>query len=310
MKITVIGSGGVGGYYGGLLAQHGQDVTFVARGEHLKAIRKNGLQVKSVFGDFRVAPAHAVPDPGEAGPADLVLFCTKTYATEQAAAALKPAVGPATSVLSLQNGVDAAERIGAVIGLELMLAGATWISSSIEAPGVIKQVSQFRRVVVGELDGRTKPRLEAVQRAFQDAGATAELSGDIRKILWNKFVFIAAAGGMGSLTRLPIGEFRSVPEARRLLKAIMQEVEALARAQGVRLDADVVTQSLAFVDNAAASIKPSMQLDVEAGRPSELEALIGVIGRQGRQAGVPTPAADFVYAALLPGELKAQAASA
>jgi 2-dehydropantoate 2-reductase len=310
MKITVVGTGGVGGYYGGLLAQHGHEVTFIARGAHLEAIDTNGLQVRSIHGDFRVFPVRATDSPAEISPADLVLFCTKTYATDTAAAAIKTLVGPGTSVLSLQNGIDAAERIGAAVGMEHMLGGATWISAAIESPGVIKQVSQFRRVVVGELDGQRTPRLEAVQQAFQETGITAELSENIRKVLWTKFVFIAAASALGALTRLPLGDYRQVPETRRLLTAMMQEVAALARAQDIDLEADVVAQSLAFVDAAAPQIKPSMQLDVEAGRRSELEALIGVIGRQGRALGVPTPAADFVYAALLPGDLMARAASA
>jgi 2-dehydropantoate 2-reductase len=306
MKIAVMGTGGVGGYYGGLLARQGHAVTFLARGAHLEALRKNGLQVISIHGDFQISPARATDNPAEIGPVDLFLFCTKTHATEQAAREAQPLVGKATTVLSLQNGIDAAERIGAVLGTEHMLGGATWISAAIESPGVIKQVSQFRRVVIGELDGKATPRAEAVHKAFLETGVTAELSENILKILWTKFVFIAAAGGLGSLTRLPLGDIRAVPETRRLMAALMGEVEALAWAGHVDLEADVVAQSLAFVDAAAAQIKPSMQLDVEAGRRSELEALIGVIGRRGRALGVPTPVADFVYAALLPGDLKAR----
>ncbi|MGQ9832914.1 MAG: 2-dehydropantoate 2-reductase [Candidatus Villigracilaceae bacterium] len=306
MKIVIVGTGGVGGYYGGLLAKQGHEVTFLARGEHLKAILQNGLRVQSVHGDFVIQPARATDDAAQAGPADLVLFCTKTYATEQAARQVRPLIKDDTTVMSLQNGIDAAERIGDIVGREHMIGGATWISSAIEAPGIIRQVSQFRRVVLGELDGRITLRVQAIHRAFQETGVTAELSENILKVLWTKFVFISAVSSLGSLTRLPIGEYRAVPETRELMIRLMKEVEALARAQKIDLDEDVIQRSLDFIDAAAPAIKASMQLDIGAGRPSEIEAMIGVIGRKGRELGIPTPVADFVYASLLPIELKAQ----
>jgi 2-dehydropantoate 2-reductase len=309
MKIAVMGTGGVGGYYGGLLAQKGHAVTFIARGSHLKAIQANGLQIKSMHADFLVKPAIATDDPARIGPVDLVLFCTKTYHTDEAAKSIKPLVGPDTVVLSLQNGIDAPERIGAVVGMQPMLGGATWISSAIESPGVIRQVSQFRRVVLGELDGKLTARLQSIHKALEETGITAELSEDILKVLWTKFVFISSASSLGSLTRLPMGEYRSVPETRLMVTSLMQEVAEVARGHGVALDEDVVDQALAFMDNAAAHIKASMQLDVAAGRRSELESMVGVIGRKGREVGVSTPVADFVYAALLPIDLKAQAAA-
>jgi 2-dehydropantoate 2-reductase len=296
----------VGGYYGGLLARQGHDVTFVARGAHLQAIRENGLNVQSIHGDFDIVPARGLADPAEADTADFILFSTKSYDTEPAARAIQPAVGPQTTVLSLQNGIDAAERIGAEIGMEHMLAGASWISSAVVSPGVIKQISQFRRIVLGELDGSRSPRLEAIFEALKSTGATVEILDDIRKVLWTKFVFISASSSMGSLTRLPIGGYRDVPEARALMTGLMREVEGLARAQGIDLDADVIEKTLDFVDASAPHIKPSMQLDVEMGRRTELESMIGVIGRKGREFGVPTPTADFVYAALLPVDRKAR----
>jgi len=308
MRIAIMGSGGVGGYYGGLLACAGHDVTFIARGAHLAAIRAHGLQIKSVHGDLTIAPAQATDNPAGVGPVELVLVTVKTTATDEAARAIRPLVGPATVVLSLQNGIDAAERIGAVVGLEHMLGGATWVSSTIEAPGVIRQESQFRRIVLGELDGRITPRAQAVYEALQSTGATVELSANIRQVLWTKFVFIAALSGVGAITRLPVGDYRHVPETRDLLVRLMREVEAIARASGIALEANVVDQALAVVDNAAPGIQSSMQRDVAAGRPSELESMIGVLGRKGRELGVPTPVADMVYAALLPGELKARAA--
>ncbi|MDO9128766.1 MAG: 2-dehydropantoate 2-reductase [Anaerolineales bacterium] len=308
MKIAIMGSGAIGAYYGGLLARAGNEVTFIARGAHLEAIRKNGLQIKSGYGDFLVKPAQATDNPLEIGPVELALVCVKTPDTEQAARAIRPLISPQTAVMSLQNGIDAAERIGAVIGMEHMLGAATWISAAIEAPGVVRHFSQFRRIVFGELDGQTTRRAQAVLERLQGSGAMAELSSDISKVLWTKFVFISAASAAGSLTRLEMGDYRTVPETRSLLIAIMREVEALARAQNIALDDDVVEKSLAFIDASAPSIKASMQRDIETGHVSELEAIIGVIGRKGRELGLPTPVSDIVYAALLPIDLKARRA--
>jgi 2-dehydropantoate 2-reductase len=305
MKIAIMGMGGVGGYYGGLLAHSGQDVTFIARGAHLAAIREKGLQVKSVLGDFLVSPAHATDNPAEVGPVDLILFATKTYHTDEAALAIRPMVGSDTVVLPLQNGVDAAERIGAVVGTKHLLGGATWLSAAIEAPGVIGQYSQFRRIVLGELDGRKTPRAQQVFDALNATGATVELSDNIAKVLWTKFAFIASVSALGSLTRVTFGEYRNVPETRAALTEAIAEVAAVARAKGVSLDADVVDKTLAFIDGSAPGIKPSMQRDVEAGRPSELESMLGIVVRQGAELDMPTPVMRFAYAMLKPGERKA-----
>lgn len=306
MKILIMGTGGVGGYYGGLLAQQGNEVTFISRGAHLYALRHEGLKVKSVHGDFTVSPADATDDPANVGPVDLILFCVKTYNTDEAAEAIRPAVVAQTTVVSLQNGIDAAERIGKVVGMEHVLGGVTWLSSAVEAPGVIRQVSQFRRVALGELGGGRSERVQSVYEVLNQTGITVEISEDIQKVLWTKLVFISAVSSLGSLTRLPMGAYRSIPETRGLLSSIMQEVEAVARAQGVNLDEDVVQKWLQFIDDAAPQMKPSMQLDVETGRRTELESMVGVIGRKGRALGVSTPTADFVYASLLPVELKAR----
>lgn len=305
MKIVIIGTGGVGGYYGGLLAQQGEEVVFLARGAHLQAIQQHGLQIKSIHGDVTIQPAQATDHLEGLGAVDLVVFCVKTYDTAALAQAIRPVVGQQTTVVSLQNGIDAAEQIGAVVGMPHMLGGVTWISSAVEAPGVIRQVSQFRRVVLGELDGSLTPRLQAIFEAFQRTGITVEISQAIRKVLWTKFVFISSVSALGSLTRLALGEYRAVPETRALMRQLMGEVEAVARAQGVALDEDVVDKSLAFIDAAAPGIKGSMQVDVDAGRRTELECMLGVIARQGRQLGIPTPVADMAYAALLPVDLKA-----
>ncbi len=306
MRIAIMGTGGVGGYYGGLLSQSGQEVIFIARGPHLQTMRTQGLQVKSVHGDFLVSPAQATDDPAEVGPVDLILFATKTYHTEAAAQAIKPLIGQETVVVPLQNGVDAAERIGAYVGKEHLVGGVTWLSAAIEAPGVIGQYSRFRRVVLGEFDGKITARLKTISETLQAAGITVELSADISKVLWTKFVFISAISALGSLTRASIGEYRQVPETREVLRAALEEVAAVAQARGVHLERDLVAKTLEFIDNAAPDMKTSMQRDVEAGRPSELESMIGVVPRLGRQAGVPTPVLRLAYAVLKPANLKAQ----
>lgn len=306
MRIAIMGTGGVGGYYGGLLSQKGQEVMFIARGAHLQAMREKGLQVKSVHGDFLVSPAKATDDPWEVGPVDLILFCTKTYHTDIAAQAIKPMVGKDTVVVPLQNGIDAADRIGAYVGKEHLVGGVTWLSAAIEAPGVIGQYSQFRRVVLGEFDGKMTARLAAIYETLQAASITVELSDDILKVLWTKFVFISSTSALGSLTRATIGGYRQVPETREVLTDALGEVAAVAQARGVKLDGDIVSKTLEFIDNASPDMITSMQRDVEAGRASELESMIGVVPRLGRQAGVSTPVMRLAYALLKPGNLKVQ----
>ncbi len=300
MKIAIFGAGGVGGYYGGLLARHGQDVTFIARGEHLRAIRRDGLQVKSIHGDFNIQPALATDNPAEIGPVDLVLICTKTYSMEPVLKEIPQLVGESTAVISLQNGIDAAEQLGATVGTPRVLGGATWLSSAVESPGVIRQVSQFRRVVIGELDGTRTSRVQAIADTFSPTGVTIEVSEAITKIIWTKFVFIAAVSGIGGLVRLEMGDYRQVPETRALLTGLMGEVDSLAQHEGVILDGDVVDRTLEFIDQSGPHIKPSMQRDIENGNLFELEAMIGVIARKARQHHLHTPIADMVYASLVP----------
>jgi 2-dehydropantoate 2-reductase len=304
MKILIMGTGGVGGYYGGLLAQQGHEVTFISRGAHLYAIRHEGLKVKSVHGDFTVSPANATDDPANVGPVDLILFSVKTYSTDEAVQAIRPVVGPQTAVLSLQNGIDAPERISKVVGLEQVIGGVTWISSAMEAPGVIKQVSPFRRVIIGELDGTRSERIQSIYEVLKNTGITVEISENILKILWTKFMSISPASSFGSLTRLPTEDYCAIPETRATIIGFMREIQAVAHAHGTMLEENVIQQALDFIDNA--HIKTSMQLDMASGRRTELESMVGVIGHKGREAGVPTPIADFIYASLLPIELKAR----
>jgi 2-dehydropantoate 2-reductase len=305
MRIAIMGSGGVGGYYGGLLATAGQEVTFLARGAHLQAIRDKGLHIKSVHGDFTIFPARATDHPGEVGPVDLVIVATKTYHTDEAAQAIKPLLSVNTVVISLQNGIDAAERIGSAVGMEHMLGGATWLSAAIEAPGRIGQYSQFRRIALGELDGRITARAQAIASILAATPAVVELVPNIQQVLWTKFVFIGAISALGGLTRVAIGEYRHVPEAREVLSAATAEVASVGKAKGVSLEADIVGKTLAFIDASAPDIRPSMQRDLEAGRVSELESLIGVVVRMGKELGVSTPVMHFAYTMLKPAHLKA-----
>jgi 2-dehydropantoate 2-reductase len=189
--------------------------------------------------------------------------------------------------------------------MEHMLGGVTWLSSAVDAPGVIRQVSQFRRIVFGELTGGLSKRTESISEAFKNTGLTVEASENIQKVLWTKLVFITAVSSLGSLTRLPLGDYRAIPETRSLLTHIMQEVQTVAGAQNVQLDEDVVEKWLEFIDHSAPHIKPSMQLDIESGHRTELESMIGVVSHKGHELGVPTPAIDYVYASLLPIEQKA-----
>jgi 2-dehydropantoate 2-reductase len=306
MKIAIVGAGGVGGYYGALLARAGHEVAFIARGKHLQALRAKGLQIKSILGDFAVSPVRATAAPAEIEPVDLVVVAVKTYHLDEAAQMLTPLLTPTTVVLPFENGVDAAERLGVVIGQNYLLGGATWISAAIEAPGVIGHYSQFRRIVLGEFNGQVTPRLQATFEAFQSTGVSVESSADIRTVLWSKLVFIAAVGAIGSLTRVTFGEFRQVNETRAALKAAIAEIIAVGQANGAKLQASLAEDTLAFIDKSAAELKSSLQRDIEAGRVSELESLIGVVVRLGAAAEVLTPVMSFAYAMLKPGLLQAQ----
>jgi 2-dehydropantoate 2-reductase len=306
MRIAIMGTGGVGGYFGGLLAQAGNDVIFIARGEHLAAIRAHGLRVESIHGDFTVRPAQAAADPATVGPVDYVLFATKTHHFDQALDAMRPLIGPATTILPLQNGIDAAERTAAALGGDHVIGGLCQVGSYIAAPGVIKQISQFRRIVAGELDGRITPRVQAIVAALQAAGAAADATADIRKALWTKFIFIAPFSGVGAVARVPAGEIMACAETRGLLEDAMREVAAVAHARGITLDADIVAKTMAFCAAMEPQQTASMQRDVMSGKPSELESMIGVLVRFGVELGVQTPVFQFFYAALLPQERRAR----
>ena len=305
MKIAIMGTGGVGGYYGGLLAKIGHDVTFIARGAHLHAIREKGLKIKSVHGNFLILYAKTTDQPVDVGPVDLIIVATKTYHIDEAARAIKTMVGKDTVVIPLLNGIDAAERIGAVVGMEHMMGAATWLSASIEEPGVIGQYSQFHRIVLGEFNNEITQRLRSVYDVLYGTDVTVEMTDNIQKVLWTKFVFIASVMAIGSLTRVTFGEYRDIPEARAILTAAMGEVVSVAQAVGVALDEDIISKTLAFIDSGSPDIKPSMQRDIETGRPTELESIVGIIVRLGEKYGIPTPVMGICYGMLKPADVKA-----
>lgn len=307
MKLAVIGSGGVGGYFGGRLAQAGHDVTFVARGAHLAAMRKSGLRVFSIEGDFTLPEFQAIDDPAAIGPVDVVLLAVKTWQVKEAAERLAPLLRPESAVLTLQNGVEAPDEVARVCGREHVIAGVCRLMSYVAEPGVIRHAGVTPKVELGEWSGGTSLRAEALGKALDGCtGVAATVSGDIAVTLWEKFLFIAPFSAVGAAARKPAGAWRHVKETRALLAAAMNEVVDLARARGVNLAREAVDKTLAFADKLPEDATASMQRDLLEGRPSELEAQTGAIVRLGLEAGVPTPANAFLYAVLLPSERQAR----
>lgn len=308
MRIVVMGSGGTGGYFGAKLARAGEDVTFVARGEHLDAILKNGLRVKSTPEGEWVVQSPAVEKLDGQPPADIILFCVKSYDTESAGEAIKPAVGPATGVLPVQNGVDNEEKLERILGPGHVMGGIAQVLATIESPGVISH-RFLGRVVFGEMDGRESERARAFLGACKRVGIDAEISSNILRTLWEKYVFIAAHAGTTALTRSPAGVVRSVPETRRLYRLILEEMVALGNAVGAGLAPGFVDTCLGMLDNLGAAFTSSLHHDLAQGKRLELEALHGHAVRLGERVGVATPALFAVYAALRPHRDGAPAAS-
>ena len=300
MRIAVMGTGGTGGYFGGLLARAGEEVAFIARGAHLEAIRKNGLAVKSVLaGDFTIS-ATATDDPGDIGPVDFVLFCVKAYDNAVAAEQIRPLIGPETIVLSVQNGIDNEQQIGEVIGPDPILGCVSYVSSTIKSPGVIAQTGGPGTIVFGEMHGGTSARAETLQSTLQNSGITAELHSDIQTALWQKFLGICGVNGVTALTRLPMGEIVACEETRSLMRSTMEEVEAVARTSGANLPEGCVDQSMEFFSGVEPSVRGSMYYDLAAGRRLELDVLNGTVVRLGNEYGIPTPINFAIYAALKP----------
>ncbi len=309
MRICVVGVGGVGGYFGGRLAAAGNSVAFVARGKTLEALRHEGLQVESTLGNISLPEVEATDDSAEVGPVDAVVLGVKAWQVPEVAEILRPLIGEATAVLPLQNGVEASDQLVDALGQRHVLGGMCRIVSYAVAPGKIRHQGVEPFVAVGELDNRKSERVERLAAAFADAGVETKIAPDIVSSIWQKLLFIAPVSGLGAVTRVPAGEMRSSRETYRLLREAMEEVAAVARARGVSLDDDAVDKTMKFFDGLPDDVTSSMQRDIMDGRPSELEALNGVVVRYGGESGVATPVNLGVYAALAPLETRARSPS-
>ncbi|NJN94535.1 MAG: 2-dehydropantoate 2-reductase [Anaerolineales bacterium] len=307
MRVVIFGTGGVGGYFGGRLAQAGQEVIFIARGEHLRAIQTQGLRVDSVLGDLMIHPAQAVSDPAQVGPVEVVLVCVKAWQVAAAAQAIQPMVGPETLVVPLQNGVDAPAELAAVLGAAPVVGGLCGLIAFVAGPGHIRHTGIEPFVTFGELDNRPSQRIERLRQAFaRTKGVMVNVPADIKAAMWRKFLLIATWSGVGAVTHAPIGVLRSVPETRQMLEQSLWEIYRVAVAHHIALPEEVVGQTLTFIDTIPPYGTASMQRDIMAGRPSELASQNGAVVRLAREAGVATPLHNFIYSSLLPLELRAR----
>jgi len=299
MRIAVMGAGGVGGYFGGRLAQAGHQVSFVARGKHLNALRTKGLTLKSPLGDAKIK-AKAAEDPAELGDAEVVLFAVKLWDTDSAAERIRPLVEKGGVVIPFQNGVESIERIGKVLGAERVMGGAAYIAARIAEPGVIVQTGTMARLRFGPVSQAQRKAAEAFLAACRDAKIDAELTDDIVRVLWEKFVLLVALSATTTVTRKPIGVVRADPDLRWLLESVMRETWAVGRKRGIALPEDFVAKTLAFVDGLPAEMRASMAADLETGSKLEAPWLSGAVARMSREAGIEAPANRAVYAALKP----------
>ncbi len=299
MKIVMMGSGGVGGFFGAKLVQAGCDVTFVARGAHLAAMRENGLLIESeALGDTHLPKVQVTDDPATVGKADLVILSVKLWDTEAAAAQIKPIVGPDTGVLSLQNGVIKDDILRGIFGEKAVMGGVAYVGSHIGRPGVIHQIGTMQRIVVGEYDRRRSPRAEYIYAAFKRAGVKSELSDDIRRSIWEKYAFLVGLSATTSSMRSTLGPILANERSRDFMLQIMREVVAVGRAHGVALPADFAENRLAFADTLPADMDASMHHDLKNGNPLEVDWLSGGVVKLGREKDVPTPANSAVCAML------------
>ena len=300
MRIAVVGTGGIGGPYGASLAAAGADVTFIARGAHLAAIRENGLRVEGDRGETYIRPAQATDDITEIGTVDFVLFCVKLWDVEEAGAPLRAILGPETAVVPLQNGVDAAERLIPILGPEAVMGGTAFVTGNIAAPGVIRQTGTYQRMTFGELDGRLSERGQRLRDLCEAAGFEGVLSSDIRVPIWEKFLLLVPLSGLNALTRVPLGKWRDDPDLLALYEAGLHETVAVGVAQGVRLPPDSVEKVMAMMRSMTPYHMTSMGNDLLRGSRLELPWFAGKVVELGRHHGIPTPVNGFIYAALKP----------
>ena len=302
MKVAVMGAGSIGGYFGGMLARAGHEVTLIARGDHLDAIRRDGLRMQTEAGDFTV-PCQATDTPAAIGPVDLALLTTKTYHNDTAVPAMTPLISGHTAILSLQNGIDSYLPLAEQFPQAITLPGAAYIEASRLGPGAVRQAGAVVRIVTGGMRGSPpahQQRAAKICAAFRAASVPAEAADDIAVTLWTKFLFIATMAGVTSLAREFVRELLPRPEWRKVIIGCMQEIEAVARASEVNLAADITPTTLAYMESAKSAMRASMHADLMAGRPLELEALNGAAVRAGAAANTPTPINDVIYAALKP----------
>lgn len=303
MRFSILGSGAVGGYYGAKLAQAGHDVTFIARGAHLAAIRARGLQIKSpALGDFTVRAA-AEEDTSKVGPVDVVILAVKAYDNATALPMIAPMLGPGSSVLTIQNGVDSPSDVAAVVGEEPVLGGTTYIATALGGPGVIEQTGTHRRIVFGEVFGalpRASARVQKIREALAAADIQAEAAGDGRIPIWEKFIFLAALAGFTGAARLPIGPVWADPHIRAQFLEGCREVERVARAEGVNVAADRIARIDRYVAGIPGTMRSSLLIDLALGKRIEVEALLGSVVRRAARAGVAVPIMSTLYAVLKP----------
>jgi 2-dehydropantoate 2-reductase len=303
MRIVVMGAGGVGGYFGGRLALAGNDVTFIARGAHGDEIRRNGLRAEGVLGEFHLQPARCVAHAAEiAGPVDVILFTVKLSDIETAAEQLRPIVGPATTVYTVQNGVEAAENVGNILGAEKVVPGVAYISATIAEPGLIRSGAPFAGLAFGEIDRRESARTKAFYDACKAAKFDATLAPDITRTLWSKFAMLAPMAATTTLMRCGMGAIRANPRSRALLQALVEEIVSVGKAAGVHMEDGDVAGAMKVFDGLPAHVRASMAHDLDIGKPLELPWLSGAAVRLGEKHGVPTPTHRFITQALAPYE--------
>ena len=300
MRIVVVGTGGIGGPYGAALAKSGAEVTFVARGAHLAAIRANGLRIEGDRGETRIRPAQATDDIGGIGTVDFVLLCVKLWDVESAGARLRSILGPRTAVVPLQNGVDAAERLIPILGYDAVMGGTAFVTGTIAAPGVIRQTGTYQRMTFGELDGRPSERGQRLSAQCEAAGFEGILSADIRVPIWEKFILLVPLSGLHALTRVPLGVWRDDPDLLGLYEAALRETVAVGLAEGVPLPPDSVDNGMAQMRSMPAHHTTSMGNDLLRGNRLELPWFAGKGVELGRRHDIPTPVNGFINAALKP----------
>lgn len=300
MKIAVMGAGALGCYFGGRLAAAGEDVSFIARGAHLEAMRRDGLRVESPLGDLHLTNVRATDDPAEIGPVDLVMFLVKLYDTDEAAKAIAPLIGPDTAVISFQNGVDGWKRIGAVFGAERVIGGTAVIPVTIASPGVVRHDGDFARLDFGEFDGSDSERCRAFLAALHSAGVDAGIAPDIEVQIWRKFMMLSALSAVTALTRRPVGEIRDNPVSAELITRAILETFAVGRAVCPRLPEDAGQKALQMAAGLPHGMRASMLDDLERGKPLEVDSLSGAVVRLAAENGLEAPTHDVVWRALQP----------